>query len=495
MSTAIHSIKQLLLASLLILAACNSPKQIIKDTSAIIPADLVIKNVTIIDAKNKERTGKTVFIKDNRIVAVSSFNAATIPSSATIVDGKDQFLIPGLWDAHVHLSFEQDLTPAMFDLFLAYGITSVRDTGGELRLVLPQKAAANKDPKNTPRVMVAGPLLDGVPTVYDGSSANRPKLGVGAGSVEAAEALVEEFVGAGVDLLKAYEMLTPEAFNAVIAKAKMAGLPITGHVPLSMDVVAATQAGMSSMEHMRNLEMACSSDWEALLKVRQKMLADGANEEGGTLRSNIHSAQRTHAVDHQDATRRQYVLEQLALNNTRQVPTMTIVTSSALRPFAKDTWKDGFKYLPNKVEERWRKNLEGYLATPVKPSQAAYSDWALEMIGHLKTANVGIMAGTDCPIFFLTPGYSLHEELALLVKGGLTPLEAIEAATVKPAEYFNMQNELGLIEKGMLADLVLLSKNPLTDIRNTTSIVSVIRDGKLHDRAALDQIFLRLEKQ
>ena len=105
------------------------------------------------------------------------------------------------------------------------------------------------------------------------------------------------------------------------------------------------------------------------------------------------------------------------------------------------------------------------------------------------------MAGTDCPIFYLTPGYSLHEELALLVKGGLTPLETIEAATLKPAQYFSMDKELGLVQEGMLADLLLLDANPLENIRNTKKINAVIRDGKLHDRAALDQLLDVLEKQ
>lgn len=454
---------------------------------------LLLQNVHTIDAKSGLKENQSILIQDNRIVEVGNSSSIKPPKGSKIIDGNGKFLIPGLWDAHVHLTYEKELSPTMLQLFLVNGITSVRETGGQLDLVLAEKEKAQKDPKNLPRVMIAGPLLDGVPTVYDGSSPGRPPLGVGAGSVEEAESLVEQFAKADVDLIKAYEMLTPEAFKAVVAKAKEEDLVVTGHVPLSMDVVEASDAGMRSMEHMRNLEMACSSDWEALLKTRQDMLFEGADEAGGALRSNIHSAQRTHAIGNQDAVRRAEVLQHLADNETWQCATLSILTGASLRPFAQQEWQDYFKYLPESMEKRWRSQLEQYLQTPVDSNRVTYTSWGLEMISHLKAAGVDIMAGTDTPIFFLTPGYSLHDELALLVKGGLTPLEAIEAATSKPAEYFNMENELGLIEEGMFADLVLLDANPLEDIRNTQQIHAVIRDGKLHDQAALEKLLEALD--
>ena len=477
----------LIVLVLLVLGGCSIQKNLYSDA-------LVIRNVTTIDAKNGLQENRTVVVKDHKIID-NIPTAAVKTSSSQIVDGTGKFLIPGLWDAHVHLSFEQDLTPAMFDLFLAYGITSIRDTGGQLDLVLPEREKARKNPNSTPRVMIAGPLLDGVPTVYDGSSPGRPKLGLGAGSVKEAEALVNQFATAQVDLIKAYEMLSPAAFKAVLKLAKSKGLKVTGHVPLSMDVVEASQAGMNSMEHMRNLEMACSKDWESLLDQRQNLLKNGADKEGGTLRSNIHSAQRTHAVENQDAARRNYVLKELAQNGTWQIPTLSIMTTSALRPFATDEWKNTFQFLPPSVADRWSSNLANYLATPIKESQQAYTKWALDMITHLKEANVPIMAGTDCPIFFLTPGYSLHEELALLVKGGLTPMEALEAATLRPAQYFNMEKELGVIEKGMLADLVLLNANPLDNIKNTSTIEAVVRNGQFHDREALNGMLRKRGKK
>ncbi len=473
--------------SLLFLLSCNSSKM--ARTAAIITPDIVIKNVHVIDAKNSLRTNMTVLVKGNKIGKIGKENSLKYNGDkAKVIDGKGKYLIPGLWDAHVHLAFIKELTPAMFDLFLAHGITSIRDTGGQLPLVLPEREKARKDPQNTPRVMLAGPLLDGVPTVYDGSTPNNPHLGIGAKTVAEANKNADEMIAAKVDLLKAYEMLTPEAFKAILAKGNAAGIPITGHVPLSMDVIEASNAGMSSMEHLRNLEFACSSDWEDLLAKRQKMLFDGQAEVGSTLRRNIHTAQRIHAVENQDPTRRAKVLSVLAENETWQIPTMSIMMAGAKRFNVRPDWLESFDLLPEPVRSMWRTNALKFAETPIPEATTAYANWFFEMVGHLKAAEVDIMAGTDCPIFYLTPGYSLHEELALLVQGGLTPLEAIEAATTKPAEYFNMENELGLVEEGMLADLLLLDDNPLADIRNTLKINAVIRDGKLHDRAALDAI-------
>ena len=485
----------LFLVLLLLVNACEttkiaSNKQQVETTVA----DIKFQNINVIDAKAGLQKNMTVLVKDNRIVKVAKAADMAPTGAKKTVVGTGKYLIPGLWDAHVHLVFTPGLESSMFRLFLAHGITSIRDTGGQLPLVLPEREKARKDPQNAPRVMVAGPLLDGKPTVYDGSTPTNPHLGIGAGTVAEAEKNADEMLAAKVDLLKAYEMLTPEAFKAIVAKGKAAGLPITGHVPLSMDVIEASDAGMSSMEHMRNLEFACSSDWEELLKTRQKMLFDGKEEVGSTLRRNIHKAQRAHAVANQDAARRTEVLKHLADNGTWQIPTFSIMTAFSERFVTRTDWQRSFTYLPSTIRNTWTKNSIAFdRNTPKDPASAAYADWMFEMVGHMQEAGVEIMAGTDCPIFYLTPGYSLHEELALLVKAGMTPLQAIGAATTKPAQYFKLENELGLIQEGFFADLVMLDANPLEDIRNTIKIDAVIRDGKLHDRAALDILLTATE--
>jgi len=454
---------------------------------------LVFNNVNTIDAVNGLQSGMAVVVQGNRITRVAAASELKLAENATIIDGTRKYLIPGLWDAHVHLSFEPDITPAMFKLFLVNGITSIRDTGGQLELIVPWRERAREDPQNTPRVMLAGPLLDGKPLVYDGSSPGRPELGVAIGSVAEAERLVDEMATAGVDLIKSYEMLSPEVFRALIDRARSKGLQVTGHVPLSMDVISASNAGLRSMEHLRNLEMSCSAYSEQLLKDRRHLLQEGANDRGGVLRSRIHQAQRTRAVNTQDEATRKRVLNTLAENGTWQIPTLTVVIGHRLH--TQPAWRDTFKYLPESAHQRWIGKALRSSATPRSSARNAYAQWAYDMIGHLSKAGVGIMAGTDCPIVFLTPGFSLHEELGLLVKGGLTPLQALESATLKPAQYFKMDHELGTIAENMLADLILLDANPLDDIRNTTRVNSVVRDGRLHDRKALDQMLKELEAE
>lgn len=454
---------------------------------------IVFENVNAVDAVAGLREEVTVVIRGNRIASVEAAPSLRVPDDARTIDGTGKYLIPGLWDAHVHLTFERDVTPAMFRLFLTNGVTSIRDTGGLLDLVLPLREAARKDTQGSPRVMMAGPLLDGIPTVYDGLSPGRPKIGLGAASVPDAEALFDKISAAGVDLIKTYEMLTPAAFAAVLQRANRKGLIVTGHIPLSMDVISASNAGLRSMEHLRNVEMSCSRHAEQLLEARRHLLEQGANQLGGVLRAQIHQAQRTRAVNTQDATKRDLVLTTLAANDTWQIPTLTVVIDHDLHD--NPEWRETFKYLPESARRRWTKNALEPANVPRGADREAYEEWAFDMVGRMSKSGIGIMAGTDCPIVFLTPGFSLHEELKLLAKCGLTPIQILEAATFRPSQYFKMEAELGTIRKNMLADLVLLDANPLQDIGNTSKINAVVRDGKLYDRNALNQMLSELENE
>lgn len=452
-----------------------------------------ITNVTVIDSKQNQLDGQTVLVNGNKIEQVGPTAEIELPKSVSVIDGTGKFLIPGLWDAHVHLTYDQDIGPSMFKLFMVNGVTSIRDTGGQMDLMQPYRDAAEADPTETPRLKFSGPLLDGYPRVYDGSTPFRPNLSVGIKTPNQAKNRVNELAAAGVDLIKAYEMLQPEILKAVLEAAAEKGLPVTGHVPLSTDVITASNAGLRSIEHMRNLEMSCTLDWEKLMETRRKELKDGAREAGGDLRSRLHQLQRTYAIENQDSATRAKVLETLAKNNTWLVPTLTILAFRENRVYARPAWREKFRYLPDSTGARWRASAERLAKMPVDSAGVKFAQWGYNMVSRLPEAGVGIMAGTDTPIAFLTPGYSLHEELRLLVNSGLTPIQALEAATVRPAEYFNMQDELGTVEAGKIADLLLLDANPLENIENTQRIRAVIKDGHLHDRTKLDSWLQELE--
>ncbi len=447
---------------------------------------ICIENITIIDPVDGVSESQTVIIKDDRIHLVAPSSGLKLSPENEIIDGSGKYLIPGLWDTHIHFAFREELAPRMFNLFLGFGITSVRDTGGEIEFVNSWKKKASDDPENAPRVMVAGPLLDGLPNVYDGSDAGHPPLSTGLGTLEDVESKIEELDGKGVDLLKAYEMLTPDQFKLITKLAREKGLKVTGHVPLSMNVIDASNAGMNSMEHMRNLELSCASNWEELWKRRQMTLEEGKNLAGGVLRSSIHSAQRQIAVANFDEDRANEVLDVLFKNDTWQIPTLTLNTNLARRPFLRDEFQESFAYLPQSIRDNWLESTTRINEMEISDYTKTYADWMFSMVERVHKRGIPIMAGTDTPIFFLTPGRSLHEELSVLVDAGLTPLEALKTATYNPAKYFNIESELGQVKTGMYADLIILDADPLSDINNTLLINTVIRNGKPHDREALD---------
>lgn len=447
---------------------------------------ILIESVTVIDAKSGERQNLNVLISGNKIIEVSD-RPVESPSNCTVINGKGKYLIPGLWDAHVHVTFTPGLEQAMFPLFLGNGITSIRDTGGLIDEVLPWKEKSLQEPDTSPRLFIAGPLLDGYPNVYDGSP-GRPEISVGLRSEEEAIAMVDSLAAMGVDLIKSYEMLSPEMFKTILAAAEKHQLPVTGHVPLSVDAIEASDAGLRSMEHLRNLEMSCSADHDSLLQARKQMLAKGKDELGGVLRSEIHASQRLHAFKTFDDERAAEVLAALEKNGTWQIPTIALSSGGINRLYENEDWKKTFAFLPEAIKSKWMEAANKAAEKESSELSVAHGEWVIKMVKKLKHSGVKVMAGTDTPIGFLTPGFSLHKELEMLVKGGMQPLEAIESATLLPAKYFKVQDSVGTIAKNMIADLVLLDANPLSDITNTRKINAVVRNGTYYNRQALDSL-------
>ncbi|MGI9550092.1 MAG: amidohydrolase family protein [Aurantibacter sp.] len=482
-----NSIKLLFLASVFLIA-CHRAEVLFEDA-------LCIENISIIDPEKGLIDNQTVIIKAGKIHKVVSTDELHLASDNEIIDGTNKFIMPGLWDTHVHFAFVEDLAPKMFDLFIAYGITSVRDIGGEIGFVKKWKERALSSPTVAPRVMIAGPLLDGIPNVYDGSVVGRPPISVGLHNVDDVIKQVNQLDSLGVDLLKAYEMLAPDQFVAITRLGQEKGLKVTGHVPLSMDVISASNAGLNSIEHLKNLEMSCASNADDLLKERREMLVLGKNEPGGVLRSRIHRAIIPIALDNYDESKAQEVLDVLAKNQTWQIPTLTINVGATKRFFASEEWKESYKYLPDSIEKQWIDNVDQMMSEEPSEFSRKFANWKLKIVDKIHQAGIEMMAGTDTPVGYLTPGLSLHQELALLVEAGLSPLDAIKTATLNPARYFNLENELGSIQENMWADLVLLDANPLENIMNTKCIYAVLKQGKYFDRKELDEILERLINQ
>jgi len=436
-------------------------------TDTVFEGAICIQNISTIDPQDGLKEKQTVIIKDGKILKIAPTSELKLSASNEIIDGTGKFMIPGLWDAHIHFSYMEEIAPIMFDLFLAYGITSVRDTGGRIEYVKQWQDKANANPTAAPRVMIAGPLLDGMPNVYDGSDPGHPPLSVGLATVEDVNKEIVLLDSIGVDFLKSYEMLSPEQFTALTKLAREKGYKVTGHVPLSMDVMMASNAGLNSMEHMRNLELSCASNADELLEQRRQLLSEGKNDPGGILRARIHQAQRQTAIENYDPDKATKVLAVLAKNQTWQIPTMALNTIFVDKPFMQAHWQESFTYMPDSTADKWNEIIAEVMTGDVSPFRQQYAQWMKDMIKNVHKAGIGIMAGTDTPIGFLTPGFSLHEELVVLVSCGIPPLEALKMATINPAKYFNMADELGSIKENFWADLLILNANPLDDINNT----------------------------
>ena len=444
------------------------------------PVDLVIENVTVVDAVGGARPGQTVSVDDGRIVAVSEAGDAV--NATETVDGSGRYLIPGLWDFHVHFTYDARFTEAMAGLFLHHGITSVRDTGGPLELVAPVVEELRADGATAPRVFFAGPLMDGRDVVYDGE--NLPLLGIGNPDAETARANVARLAEAGVDFVKIYEMVSPEVFEVLVQEARARGLPMDGHVPLSM---RARDVGphVQSLEHLRNIEMDCVPNPEELVAERRRRLENPEGMPGSQLRSSLHRLHRLPSVEAYDADQCAEVFEAMA--STIQVPTLRLNALGLQPPFARADWDALLPKLPADAAAEWREATESSRAGgPMRDT--TYGAFSVRLVGEMHDAGVPLAAGTDTPIGFAAPGYSLHSELEMLVRAGLTPQEALYAATVRPAEFFGLQTLMGTIEVDRLADLVLLSRNPLDDITNTRAVEAVVTKGELLTRAELDAL-------
>jgi len=440
------------------------------------PAGTAITNVTVIDAVHGVREGQTVIFDGDRITAVIG-PGEPAPEAEQYVDGLGQYLVPGLWDMHVHLTYDARFTDAMPSMFLRYGVTSVRDTGGLVRLLDPVVAAMRAPDAMAPRVFYSGPLLDGRFVVYDGES--RPEIGAPNATPEAARASVNALADHGVDFIKVYELVTPDVFDALVDTARQRGLPVAAHVPLSM---YAGQAGpaVDSMEHLRNIELDCASNAAELYEARLSILNAHEAGPGFDLRARLHELQRLPAIARYDEERCNRTIA--SLSSTIQVPTLRLNALALHAPFERDDWQDGIATVPKDAAAEWEQAALDWLADD-EPRDTAFAEWSLALVGRLHAAGVPVGAGTDTPIGYAIPGYSLHTELERLVEAGLTPLEAIGAATLRPAEFFGLQHEMGTIEPGMRADLVLLNADPLADIRNTRRITAVISKGHIVDLA------------
>ena len=444
-------------------------------------ADLIIENITLIDAEHPVRSNQTVLIENGKIESIINSNQLTDDQKEghKIIDGSGKYLIPGLWDAHVHLTFIPEIDhETYFKLFLKNGITSIRDTGAIMEKLQPSIDFVESNPVASPRLFYAGPLIDGRDRVYKGMEPGFPDLSIGIDETSDVENMVNDLIESGVTFLKSYEMLSKETYLELLQIARKNNLRVTGHIPLSIDLEEAIEAGLGGMQHVRNMDIACSLDAPELLTKRRKELENENAIAGSALRTKIHSAQRYYAIGNHDPERCLKIIKKLAEFGVFQTPTLTINTLDSRRFYADPEWQKTYQYLPTEARDDWQEGSDKLSGESASENDMIFDEWSLDLVKIMNEEGVRIIAGTDTPIGYLTPGYSLHKELELLFEAGMTQREVLRSATITPAEFLNIEDQIGTIDEGKLADLVILNSNPLDSISNTQDIYLVISKGK-----------------
>lgn len=433
-------------------------------TSATAQDRLAILNVTVVDVTDGTlHPGQNVLIDDNRITSVGPAGDSDLPAGALAVDGTGRFLIPGLWDMHVHTFNNNAPQPPntwTFPLYLAHGVTGIRDMwvrpGAQAEQVREWMRELDAGTYVGPRFGAVGTLVDGAPPIHRSDTVT---------TAAEAQAFVAGLADAGIDFVKPYSLLQPEVYRALVEAAQSAGLGVAGHGPSALSSFDVSDAGQRSIEHLTGIHETCSSREDSLR-------AAGVQAFGspGIVVSTF------------DPDKCARLYDRFAENETWQVPTIItnrVWTASAdIDALRRD---DGLLYTPSWESAEWGW-VASFLTYSSEERRAAYDAlYKLEqrIISEMHAAGVPLLAGTDFGNPYIYPGISLLDELAELVGAGLSPLAALQSATLNPARYLDRLEDLGTVEPGKLADLVLLDANPLADIANVWQIHAVIANGRI----------------
>ena len=438
------------------------------------PSTLAITHVNVIDATGAPtQPDMTVIVRDGRIVEFGKSDAVHAPAGAKTVQATGKYLIPGLWDMHVHTVFGDWLPrneKVVLPLFVANGVTGVRDMGGDLDVLKEWRAAIAAERLLGPRMIIAGPMLDGPVPRFPSSA---PVANAADG-----RKVVDHLKSRGVDFIKIQSLIPRDGYFAAADEAKKLGIVFAGHVPDAVRAAEASNAGQKSIEHFTGIFEGCSTIEDQLLKGPKSL---GLN------------------VKTFDPALAKTLIALMAKNQTWQVPTLVWERGQWLVDDIDKSHDPLTKYAPAAWKDRtWPmfvSDIMKTMDTDPLPVRKKFVQMELDMTLAMFRAGVPFMAGTDTAAgVHVFPGFSLHEELALFVRAGLTPMQALQTATLNPAKYLDRLADLGTVERGKLADLVLLDANPLDDIANTQRIASVVAAGQYLSRTDLDRLLRSVEK-
>ncbi|MFW6079724.1 MAG: amidohydrolase family protein [Gemmatimonadota bacterium] len=437
----------------------SEPARSVTDSAAAPPASgaLAVTSVTVIDvATGAAEPERTVLIRDGRIEAVVSTDVP-LPDDIEVFDAGGGFVIPGLWDAHVHLSFA---TESALPVLVANGVTTVRDLGSDLAEIDGWRAEIAAGSRVGPRILRAGPTLNGesfnaYQTVTDGP--------------DRARATVRRLARAGVDVIKVHRRVPRDDYFAIVDEANANGLPVVGHIPMTVRPEEASDAGQW-IEHTETLFEGVFSDGLGIVELPDSIRGFRSPDGGGA----------------------EALFARFVRNDTPVTPVLGAWRYLVQHPDTSVLADPRIRYVARSLREDARESpLITSEQLPIVERLVAEYGAVVRMMAR---SDVALLTGTDLATAWQAPGFSLHDELAALVDVGASPLQALRAATLEPARLHGMDDELGCIEPGMAADLVILDADPLDDIAHTRRIAAVVVGGEVLDREALDALLRRGER-
>jgi hypothetical protein len=453
-------------------------------------ADLAITRVAVVDVESgRVIPDQTVLVRSGRVVAIESGAPARLRAGVRAIDGRGKYLIPGLLDMHVHLMASGKPAEIEMPLFVAHGVTGVRVMGADRPSARPTETpglAMHRDwqARIASGALVGPRLLALASWAVNGSAGISDAMPVfyKATTREEGQQLARYFKERGFDFIKVYNNLSREGFLGLSEEARRLGLPFAGHEPGPMSALELSNAGQGSIEHSRIFLFNCFAGADSM---RQGLLKVPA------------TALRQRMIDEHDPARCAEVFRTFARNRTYITPTHGTRKMDAFADDSAYRRDARMKYIPLLTQRAWLADADGMVARDSSPAgRKSFMDFyrrGRTLTQEAYRAGVPVMVGTDAGDSFMFPGSSVHDELQDLVTAGLSPAEALRAATLSGAEYLGKTGDLGTVQPGRLADLVLLDADPLADVGNVSRIRAVILNGRVFERRALDSMLASVE--
>lgn len=460
---------------------------------ALVPAlaraqELAITNAHVVDVvRGRILPGQTVLVSGNRIRQIGDALHVSVPVGARVIEGTGKYLMPGLLDMHAHVHHSGRPTEIDMPLFIANGVTGVRvmradcETSDEHHCLEAHRDWQERIEAGT----LLGPRLLALASWAVGGdeeiTSSMPAFFKASTAVEGRE-LARYFKNRGVDFIKVYTGIPREGYLGLAEEARKLSLPFAGHQPAALSLIEISNAGQASVEHAVLFLRDCFPGADS---VRRGLLRLSATD------------LRRRRVDDYDPQICAPIFDTFKRNSTWYVPTHLTRKMDAFADDSAYRNDPRLKYVPRAQRIRWNDDANGMVKSDTsRAGRRSFLDFyrkGLAITGQAFRAGVPIMLGTDAGDTYVFPGFSVHDELEELVLAGLTPAEALQAATYRGAEFLGRTQDLGSVEEGRLADLVLLDANPLERIGNTRRIHAVIFNGLLLERARLDALLARVE--